>query len=97
MSLLLALTILIGILPLQALAEDPPAPDDPGSPAGDAPEQGADSGDDEKRSVYYEVRFELPDELKDITPEEREEIRMPETMMVPAGTPVASLALPERV
>ena len=43
--------------------------------------------------VYREVRFELP---ADTTEEEAAATRLPDTMMVPDGTPVAAISTPSR-
>ena len=99
LSLLLTLCLLLSSISLPAAAEIP-ATQTPAAGTGQPgtvetqPQQ--DNGDN-KRSTYYEVRYELPDELKDLPPEEAEKIRLPGTAVVPAGTPVSSLALPERL
>ena len=99
LSLLLTLCLLLSSISLPAAAEIPapqtPAADTRQSEAAEAQPQQDNGGN--KRSTYYEVRYELPDELKDLPPEEAEKIRLPGTAVVPAGTPVSSLALPERL
>ena len=99
LSVLLVLCLLLGSFSWPAAAETP-APQTPdagtGQP-GTAADQPQQENGDPQRSTYYEVCFELPDELKDLPPEEAEEIRLPDTVVVPAGTPVSSLELPERL
>ena len=62
LSLLLALILLMGMLPLQILAESPEDPAGPADPA-TPPDEETEQGGDEERSIYYEVRFALPDEM----------------------------------
>ena len=96
LSLLLALILLMGMLPLQILAESPADPAGPADPA-TPPDEETEQGGDAERSIYYEVRFALPDEMGDLTPEEMEDVFLPETMMLPAGTPISSIEQPERL
>ena len=97
LSLLMTLCLLLSSVSLPVYAETP-APQTSAANSGEPANGGAQpENDGNQRSTYYEVRFELPDELKNLTSEEAAEIQLPETAMVVAGTPVSSLALPERL
>ncbi len=89
LSLVLALSILAGALPLQALAEGPAGTGEPAA----VPEEGIQSNN----TVYYEVRFALPDEMKDLTADELEEVWLPDTQLVPSGTRIVSFPIAERL
>lgn len=84
-SLLLTGVMMIGMLPFRHLA----AAKDPYSvtPA-EKLEENVDGN-----TVYYEVSFALPNGL---TKEEKDEIKLPETMMLPEGTLIYAVAEPTR-
>ncbi len=84
-SWLLTFIMVIGILPFRDIA----AATDPYSASSDKSVQ--DTKDE--NTVYYEVSFALP---KGLTQDEKDEIKLPEPMMLPAGTLIYAVAEPTR-